>query len=191
MRCLSLTAACAAWWLSACSAPNPNPEAAAALKPAPQVDLARFMGRWYVIANIPYSAERGAVGAYVEFAQREDGDIDDLYYAHPLSFEAPLEKKTRRDTVEPGSNNARWKTSPFWPLSYTLVILYVDPDYQYALIGDPDKSLGWVYARSPDIDDVSYHALLARLDAQGYDVSRFRRIPQRIEQLGLPGFQTP
>jgi apolipoprotein D and lipocalin family protein len=191
MKFLPLGTACAALWLAACAAPNPNPHGGAPLVPAAQVDLARFMGRWYVIANIPYFAERGSVGAYVEYALREDGDIDDFYCAHPRSFEAPLQKTALRDTVVPDSHNAVWKVSPFWPLSFTIEILYVDPDYQYALLGSPDKSLGWVYARSPDIDDATYHALLARLDAQGYDVSRLRRIPQRIEQLGLPGFQSP
>ena len=29
---------------------------------APQVDLDRYAGRWYIIANIPYFAERGNVG---------------------------------------------------------------------------------------------------------------------------------
>ena len=46
--------------LTSCSGapPNPNPLADVPLKVA-SVDLPRYMGRWYVIANIPYFAERG------------------------------------------------------------------------------------------------------------------------------------
>ncbi|MDR3419013.1 MAG: lipocalin family protein [Nevskia sp.] len=179
--------------LSACAGapPNPNPRAAEPLKLAPAVDLQRFMGRWYVVANIPYFAERGYVGSYVEYAVRDDGDIDDLYFGRKGGFSQPLEKKTLKDWVVQGSNNAEWRSSPFWPLSFSYLILYIDPDYRYALIGYPDRRWGWVFARSPDIEDPTYQQLLARLDSLGYDTSRFRRVPQKVEQLGLQGFQTP
>ena len=184
-------AACAL--LSGCAAApeNSNPRAAAPLTLAPAVDLNRFMGRWYVIANIPYFAEQGYVGSYVEYALRADGDIDDFYYGHKSSFDKPLEKKALKDSVVAGSNNAHWRSSPFWPLSFDYQILYVDPAYQYALIGYPDRQWGWVFARSPEIDERKYRELLGRLEQQGYDTTRFQRVPQTIEQLGLPGFQTP
>ena len=50
--------------LAACSSESPP------LTLAPDVDLSRYAGRWYVITNIPYFAERGNVGAYVEYARR-------------------------------------------------------------------------------------------------------------------------
>jgi apolipoprotein D and lipocalin family protein len=191
-RVSGLCLACAAL-LAACSAlpERVDPHAQAPLQLASAVDLQRFMGRWYVIANIPYFAEAGYVGSYVEYALRPDGDIDDFYFAHKASFERPLEKKTLKDSVVPGTANAQWRSSPFWPLSFGYYILYVDPGYQYALIGYPDRQWGWVFARSPQIGEAQYHELLARLGQQGYDTARFLRVPQTIEQLGLPGFQTP
>lgn len=169
--------------------PNPNPRAAAPLVLAPQVDLQRFMGRWYVIANIPYFGERGYVGSYVEYVLRPDGDIDDYFFGHQKSFDAPLEKKTLKDWVIPGTNNARWKARPFWPLAFDFLILDVDADYQTTLIGYPDKQWGWIFARTPEVDDATYAKLLAKLEAQGYDSTRFRKVPQRAAQIGQPGFQ--
>jgi len=185
--CLALSAL-----LCACAgAPaNPNPRADAPLALAPAVDLQRFMGRWYVIANIPYFAEQGYVGSFVEYALRPDGGIDDVFFGRKMSFEKELEKKTLKDSVVPGSNNAAWRSSPFWPLSFSYLILYVDPGYQYALIGYPGKKWGWVFARSPDIGEADYRKLLQQFALQGYDTTRFQRVPQRIEQLGQPGFQT-
>jgi apolipoprotein D and lipocalin family protein len=179
--------------LAACSAtpPNANPRAAEPLQLAPAVDLNRYMGRWYVIANIPYFAERGFVGSYVEYRRLPDGDIDDLYFGRKHSFDAPLERHALRDTVVANSNNAQWRACFFWPLCFAYPIVYVDPDYRYALVGYPDRSWGWVFAREPDIDEVSYRGLLQRFDAQGYDTARFQRVPQKPEQLALPGFQVP
>ena len=73
---------------AACSGPppNPNPRAAVPLQTVP-VDLQRYMGRWYVIANIPYFGERGNVGSYAEWALRPDGRIDDAYVYRPGGFE--------------------------------------------------------------------------------------------------------
>ena len=183
-------AACALLCACASTPATPDPRADAPLALAPAVDLQRFMGRWYVIANIPYFAEQGYVGSYVEYALRPDGDIDDLFFGHKMSFEAQLEKKALKDTVVPGSNNAEWRASPVWPISFSYLILYVDPAYQYALIGYPGKKWGWVFARSPQISDAAYQQLLARFERQGYDSSRFLRVPQQIDQLGKPGFQT-
>ena len=149
------------------------------------------MGRWYVIANIPYFGERDYVGSYVEYALRPDGDIDDFSIGHKGNFAAPADKKVLKDWVVKDSNNAEWRASPFWPLSFAYLILYVDPGYRFALIGYPGKSLGWVFARSPEVSAGTYRSLLTRFDAQGDDTTLFQRVPQTRAQLGQPGFQSP
>ncbi len=181
---LALVAACGA------SPPNPNPRAELPLKTVP-VDLPRYMGKWYVIANIPYFGERGNVASYAEWVLRDDGRIDDHYVYRPGSFDAPTKRMTFLDTPVPGSGGGEWRVRLFWPVTVQQLTLYVDPDYQVTLLGYPGKSLGWVFARRPDMDDGTYQALLRRLDEMGYDISRFRRVPQFPSQLGQPGFQSP
>jgi apolipoprotein D and lipocalin family protein len=178
--------------LNGCSSapPNPNPRADVPLATVP-VDLPRYMGRWYIIANIPYFAERGFVGSYAQWALRPDGRIDDSYYGHKDRFDAPLKHYRFLDTPVPGSGGGKWSVQLFWPVHVTQLTLYVDPDYQYTILGYPGKNLGWIFARQPQISDATYHALLAKLDAMGYDTSRFRRVPQRPGQIGQPGFASP
>ncbi len=146
---------------------------------AKDVDLERYFGRWYIIANIPYFAERGNVGAYVEYARRPDGQIADVYYAHANCFDSPLTRKEGRAHVVAGSNNALWRVTFFWPVYVSYPIIHVDADYRTALIGYPDRSLGWVFSRDRDMDDATYHGLLKRFADQGYDTSQFQRVPQR------------
>jgi apolipoprotein D and lipocalin family protein len=169
--------------LAACS-PDPAP-----LTLAPEVDLNRYAGRWYVIANIPYFAENGNVGSYFDISFQPGGKLTDAYSAHSKSFDAPLKTFTLNGYVVPGTGNARWRESPFWPLYLSYLILYVDPDYQTALVGYPGRGYGWVFARKPVIDDATYAGLLARLKDQSYDISQFRRVAQTREQIGNPGFQ--
>ncbi len=69
--------------------------------------------------------------------------------------------------------------------------LWVDPDYRYTIFGYPNKKLGWIFSREATMSDETYRSMLARLDAMGYDTTRFRRVPQSPKQLGQAGFQTP
>lgn len=178
--------------MSACSQSpaNPNPRADIPLKPA-SVDLPRYMGRWYVIAIIPYFLENKYVGSYTDWSLREDGKIDDRYTAHKRTFDASPSRFHFVDSIVPGSGNGEWKVRIFWPVHVTQLTLYVDDDYRYTLLALGDKSLGWIFAREPDMSDDVYRSLLARFDAMGYDASRFRRVPQRPQQIGQPGFLPP
>jgi apolipoprotein D and lipocalin family protein len=170
--------------------PNPNPRAGVPLQTVP-VDLPRYMGRWYIIANIPYFAERDFFGSYAEWTLRNDGKIDDSYYGHKHSFDAPLKHYQFIDTPDPATGNGKWSVRIFWPIHVTQLTLYVDPDYRYTILGYPGKNLGWIFSREPDMSDDTYRSLLARLDAMGYDTARFRRVPQRPDQIGKPGFASP
>jgi apolipoprotein D and lipocalin family protein len=158
------------------------------LELAPGVDLQRYSGRWYVIANIPYLAERGKVGSYFEVSFPE-GKVQDVYYGRDKSFDADFWTFTMRGYVVPGSGNARWRESPFWPIYLSYLILYVDPNYRTALVGYPGRGYGWVLSRSARMDDAAYRSLLARFAAAGYDTSLFRRVPQFPDEIGKPGFQ--
>lgn len=175
--------ACGLSFLAGCS-PENRP-----LTLAPAVDLNRYSGRWYVIANIPYFAEKGNVGSYFDVSFQPDGRLTDAYNAHPKTFDAPTKTYTLGGYVVRGTGNARWRESPFWPLYLSYLILYVDPDYQTALVGYPGRGYGWVFAREPVVDDSTYQSLLGRLKDQGYDISQFRRVPQTPGQIGNPGFQ--
>lgn len=177
--------------LGCSSAPvNPNPRAADPQKPA-SLDLERYMGRWYNIANIPYFGERDYVASYSEWKLRPDGAVDDLYVGRKGGFGQPETRREFVDSVVPGTGNGEWRVRLFWPISVTQITLYVDPDYRYTILGYPDKSLGWIFSRSPDMEEATYRELLGRLNALGYDTSRFRRVPQHPEQIGAAGFQSP
>lgn len=155
---------------------------------APQVDLQGYSGRWYIIANIPYFAERGEVGSSFDVSF-PDGEVSDIYSGRDRTFDAPLKSYTMRGYVVAGSENARWRKSPFWPVYLSYLILWVDPDYHYALVGYPGRGYGWILSRSPQMDDATYRALLARFAAEHYDTSLFRRVPQMPEEIGRPGYQ--
>ena len=158
------------------------------LNAAPVVDLQRYSGRWYVIANIPYWAESGKVGTYVEYRLLPDGKIEDLFFFRKPNFAADLERWEGYGWVTPGTGNAVWKTRFVWPFTVDYVILEIDPDYQWALVGHPERKMAWIFHRQPEMETGLYQRLLAKLEQQGFDSGSLRRVPQSRDQLGQPGF---
>jgi len=156
-------------------------------EPAAAMDLTRYLGRWYVIARSP-PADPHQRGAYFEYRPRADGDIDDIYFTREGSFDgAPVtvEHTARADPARP----AKWRIRTGWLSTDEQWVLYVSPDYRYAIAASPGGGSGWILAREPVIPEWSYAGLLARFAMQGYDVSRVRRVPQIPEQMGRPGFE--
>jgi apolipoprotein D and lipocalin family protein len=91
--------------------------------------------------------------------------------------------------VVPGTDNARWKIRFFGIINTDYLILNVDPDYRWALVGHPSRKYAWVFAREATIDEALYQDLLGRLAGFGYDPALLKRVPQLEEQQGQPGFQ--
>jgi len=150
------------------------------LRPAPHVDLARYMGDWYVIANIPYFAEKNCFDSIESYALRSDGDIDNWFTCRKKSFRAPMKRIANAlAVVDDKSSNAVWHVRFFKVISVKYVILAVSPDYQWATVAHPSRNYGWILARTKHLDDATYGQALATLGAQGYDISRFKMVPQQ------------
>jgi len=164
---------------------------AGSMRPVPlasHVDLEAMQGGWYIVATIPNPFERRMVAPFDVYSRRVDGGIQENFYLRRGSFDAKVRHYTVRDSIVPGSNNASWRVHFFWPISLPFLVLYTDPAYRYVMFGENNRSLGWVFSRTPTIDDADYHALLDRFAALGYDTTRFRKVIQLPEQIGMPGF---
>lgn len=153
------------------------------------VDLDRYMGQWYVIANIPYFGERGNVAGRAIYRQRDDGRMDDIYIYKKGDFDAPDERLEGVAWVVNERTRAEWKVRFYWPLSFGYYIVGLDEDYQWSMVGHPTRNYAWIMAREPTMDQALYARLLARFEALGYDASELQKVPQLPEQVGEPGFQ--
>lgn len=170
---------------------NPNPRADVPLANA-KVDLPKYMGRWYIVAHIPYFLEKNLVDVHTTYTLNADGKVvTENFEARKGSFTGEVKKYQFEDTPDPATGNAYWSVKLFWPVYVSQTTIYVDDDYQYTLIGYKDKSLGWVFSRTPEISDAKYQELLKIFDQQGYDTSRFEKVVQRPDQIGKPGFDSP
>jgi apolipoprotein D and lipocalin family protein len=146
---------------------------------AENVDLARFMGDWYVIANIPTYIEEDAHGAVESYRLAEDGTIETTFTFRDGGFDGKPKRYTPRGFVREGTGNAVWGMRFVWPVKADYRIAYVDPGYTLTVIGREARDYVWIMARQPTIPDADYERLLRFVASQGYDVAKVRKVPQR------------
>lgn len=143
-----------------------------------RLDLPRFMGDWYVISYLPWFAEKGNVNTMDIYALRPDGKIDVTYAFRRGSLEAPRKEWRAKAWVYDTKSNAHWKIQFLWPFAADFLVLDVAPDYRYTVIGEPSRKLLWIMSRQPTMEEADYAAVVQRLEAQGYEVSRLERVLQ-------------
>jgi apolipoprotein D and lipocalin family protein len=146
---------------------------------AEDVDLGRFMGDWYVIANIPTAIEKGAHNAVESYRLDEDGTIATTFTFRKNGFHGDEKRYTPRGFVREGTGNAVWGMRFVWPVKADYRIAYVDHGYTRTVIGREARDYLWIMARTPQIPDADYKRLVAFVASQGYDATRIQKVPQR------------
>lgn len=154
-----------------------------ALHTESHVNLERFMGNWYVIANIPTWIEKDAHNAMESYRLNPDGTIATTFAFHADSFEG--EKKIYHPTgyVLNKKSNAVWGMQFIWPFKSDYRIVYVSPDYTETIIGRIKRDYVWIMARTPQISDADYQKLVGIIKKQGYDTSKLQKVPQKWHSL--------
>ena len=166
--------------LGACSAGESWREDDVALRPAEQLDLARYMGRWFEIARVPNRFEENCVGTTHDYAPRPDGRIDVVVTCRVATLAGPVSTyEGRARVLDPPSE---WKVSfnPWvpWFFDGDYVILAVDPTYETAVVGDPSGQVGWILGRDFTMAEEDLQDAYDVLYRNGYDVSEIVLVDQ-------------
>ena len=133
------------------------------------VDIKRFMGDWYVIANIPTYFEKNAYNPLESYRLDEDGSIATTFSFNAGSFDGEQKVFRPRAFITDPVSNAVWGMQFVWPIKADYRIVYLDEDYQTTIIGRNNLDYVWIMARSPQISEQSYSELEAFVMALGYD----------------------
>ncbi len=164
---------CTLLMLSACAAKQPE------LETVDYVDLERFMGDWYVIANIPTFLEKGAHNAVENYSLNDDGTIATTFTFRDDGFDGKLKEYNPKGFVLDDESNARWGMRFIWPIKADYRIVWLDDEYTQTIIARQDRDYVWIMARTSSIPDADYDELIRFVESIGYDVSKVQRVPQK------------
>lgn len=142
------------------------------------LDLKRYAGRWYEIARLLNRFQRKCVGdVTATYTLRPDGKIAVVNEC----AEEDGKKNTAKGTAKLANDNgpnSKLKVTFFWPFYGDYWVLALDPEYQWALVGEPDRKYLWVLSRSPQMEEAQLKTILKRAADQGYDLSGLIRTRQ-------------
>jgi apolipoprotein D and lipocalin family protein len=142
----------------------------------PAVDLARYSGKWFEIASFPMFFQRNCVAdTTAEYAPAPDGGIT---VRNRCRTDKGFDDATGKATAVEGFGNGRLKVSFFWPFKADYWIVGLDPEYRWAVVGNPNRKYLWVLSRTSGLPPELLQAALASASAQGFDLSQLRYTPQ-------------
>lgn len=143
------------------------------------VDLERFMGDWYVIANIPTFIEKEAYNAIENYRLDEDGTIATTFTFRKGGFDGEPKRYEPRGFVVDTETNALWGMQFVWPFKGDYRIIYLSSDYSATVIGRQKRDYVWLMARTPTMGEADYQRALHAIQSAGYDMSELRSVPQQ------------
>ena len=139
----------------------------------PYVDLERYSGRWFEVASTQPFFQSGCTDVVADYQPLPDGTVQvvNRCLMWPVGGEPVLREVVGYATPMDGTNAALGVDFGSG-MGGMYLVLALDPDYRYALVGSATREDFWILARSPVIDPGTYAALLFRAAQLGYSVGR-------------------
>ena len=153
----------------------------APVEPIAALDVPRYMGSWYEIARYPNWFQKKCVGdSRADYSLLESGEVRVVNRCREADGSVSEAVGVARQIGGADSPRLEVRFAPAW-LSFLPIVwgdywvLDLDPDYRLVAVGEPSREYLWILSRTPTVDERAYSALLERLAARGFDVSRLVR----------------
>jgi apolipoprotein D and lipocalin family protein len=154
---------------------------AAPLVLVPELDLGRYLGLWYEIARFTHSFERGLVGVTAFYERGAEGKIAVRNSGYKGGLAGPLKVAKGRARLRDPGRPAALQVSFFGPFWADYLIIGLDPDYRWALVGDESRKYLWFLSREPAVDEATMKTMRDLALGQGFDLSRLELVVQGPE----------
>lgn len=134
-------------------------------------DSQRYLGKWYEIARLDHSFERGLSQVTADYSMREDGGIKVVNRGYNDEKKEWKQAEGKAYFVGP-RDEGYLKVSFFGPFYGAYIVFDLPADYSHSMISGPDKSYLWILSRTPHMDGATQKRLVDQAQALGYDTSK-------------------
>lgn len=151
------------------------------VEPVKDFELDRYLGKWYEIARLDHSFERGLTQVSAEYSLKPDGGVKVINRGYSAAKQEWKEAEGKAYFVN-GENEAYLKVSFFGPFYGSYVVFGLDQqDYQYAFISGPDTDYLWLLARTPTVSPEVIQQFVDMAKARGFDTDSLIYVEQQAE----------
>lgn len=159
--------------ISACTGVPSN------IQPVEHFKVANYLGKWYEIARLDHSFERGLSNVTAEYSLRDDGGVRVINRGYSAQDQAWKEAEGKAYFVGP-SDRGHLKVSFFGPFYGSYVVFELDHDnYQYSLVSGPSRNYMWLLSRTPTLPSDVKNRLIAKATEMGFDTGKLIFVEQQ------------
>ena len=138
------------------------------------VDLNRYLGKWYDIASIPQRFSKGCTNTTAEYALNSRGNISVL---NTCVVDGDVSVAKGVAIVRDKVSNSKLDVQFFWPFKGKYWIMEIGDNYDYALVGHPNRNYFWFLSRTPNVSDEFYNEVMLRVQQKyGYRLSKIEKV---------------
>lgn len=148
------------------------------VKPVDHFNSDKYLGKWFEIARLDHSFERGLSKVSASYSLRDDGGIRVINRGYDVQKQKWKEAEGKAYFVN-GSDQGYLKVSFFGPFYGAYIVVELDHEhYQYSLVSGPDKSYLWILSRTPQMNPEIQKRLVEKAAALGYDTGKLIFVEQ-------------
>ena len=138
-----------------------------------KLDIERFMGDWYVLADIATPFDKDAYAPTEHYVLKSDGMVETTYRYQKGN--ATGDFKSRTMTARPNPElPSIWGMRLIWPFEADYRIVHIHPDYETTIVARNKRDFVWLMARTPTIDQSAFDTLLEKVQSLGYAIADLR-----------------
>ena len=139
------------------------------VQPVDNFDLNKYLGKWYEIARLDHSFERGLSNVSAEYSMRDDGGVNVLNRGFSIENQQSQQAEGRAYFVEE-SDKGYLKVSFFRPFYGSYIIFELDKEnYQYAFVCGPDKDYLWLLSRTSTVNKELIDRFIEKSKSLGFE----------------------
>jgi apolipoprotein D and lipocalin family protein len=145
------------------------------LEVATSVELERYLGKWYEIAHLPAKFQEGCSETTATYTLAKDGNISVL---NVCRRNGKVKQAKGKAKIVDKTTGAKLKVTFFWPFYGDYWIIKLGKDYDYSVVGTPNRKYLWILSRTPQMDGKLFSELTEFAKSNGFDVGKLIRTSQ-------------
>jgi len=146
--------------------------------PVADFEVNRYLGKWYEIARLDHSFERGMDHVNAEYSLRDDGGVKVINRGYSSEDRVWNEAEGKAFFVN-SKDEGHLKVSFFGPFYGSYIIFELDKEnYQYSFVSGNNTSYLWLLARTPTVSQDIINKFVTRSKGLGFDTDSLIYVDQ-------------
>lgn len=138
------------------------------IRPVSNFELEPYLGKWYEIARLDHSFERGMSHVSAEYSLRDDGGVKVKNRGY-LDKKQKLKEATGKAYFVDKTDEGYLKVSFFGPFYGSYVVFEMEKN-NYAFVSGPNTDYLWFLSRTPQVSDELKDRFVEKAKEAGFPV---------------------